>query len=286
MESTSWSGRTPPIRCWGDCRSRSTGCSSPRARRNWRSARKANLISTPSAPPGTGCRTAPPSASVLRSTSSPATSARWRSTPIWSCRAPTGRGRWCATDSSRWGIIFFVERFSLYLFPLRRGDIVVFNTDGLIADSRKLSDVSGFYYIKRLVGLPGDTLKIVDNVLHVKPRGEKEFRPIAEFNPVFEKLYSGKGGYQGHLNFMGHHLAAPGSEYVVPEDHYFMMGDNSQFSLDSRFFGAVPRENLVGKAWIVFWPFSRRWGRIDRVGPVDAPTGEARRGTFPVMYRQ
>ena len=85
---------------------------------------------------------------------------------------------------------------------------------------------------------------------------------------------------------MGHHLAAPGSEYVVPEDHYFMMGDNSQFSLDSRFFGAVPRENLVGKAWIVFWPFSRRWGRIDRVGPVDAPTGEARRGTFPVMYRQ
>lgn len=180
----------------------------------------------------------------------------------------------------------FVERFSLYLFPLRRGNIVVFNTDGLIADNRKLSDVSGYYYIKRLVGLPGDTLKIVDNVLQVKPRGAKEFKPIYELDPVFEKLYSGKGGYQGHLNFMGHHLAEPGSEYVVPEDHYFMMGDNSQFSLDSRFFGAVPRENLVGKAWIVFWPFSRRWGRIDRVGPVDAPTGEARRGTFPVMYRQ
>ena len=180
----------------------------------------------------------------------------------------------------------FVERFSLYLFPLRRGDIVVFNTDGLIADNRKLSDVSGYYYIKRLVGLPGDTLKIVDNVLQVKPRGAKEFKPIYKLDPVFEKLYSGKGGYQGHLNFMGHHLAEPGSEYVVPEDHYFMMGDNSQFSLDSRFFGAVPRENLVGKAWIVFWPFSRRWGRIDRVGPVDAPTGEARRGTFPVMYRQ
>ncbi len=180
----------------------------------------------------------------------------------------------------------FVERLSLYLSPPRRGDVMVFNTDGLIAQGRRLAESSGFYYIKRLVGLPGDTLRIIDNKLEVRPRGETAFRPITDFNPAFAKLYSGKGGYQGHLNFMGDFLSVPGSEYTVPEDHYFMMGDNSEFSLDSRYFGSVPRENLVGRAWLVFWPFNRRWGLIDRREPVDAPTGHSERGTFKVMYRQ
>ena len=76
------------------------------------------------------------------------------------------------------------------------------------------------------------------------------------------------------------------SDYVVPEDHYFMLGDNSAFSLDSRFFGAVPRHNLVGRSWFIFWPFSRRWGLTDRLEPLDHPTGTALRGTFPVMYKQ
>lgn len=141
----------------------------------------------------------------------------------------------------------FVERWSIYLTPLRRGDVMVFTTEGLEADGRKHADLSGFFYIKRLVGLPGDTLKIVGNVLMIKPAGEEKFRPVYEIEPAFEKLYSGKGGYQGHLGGMGSLIASPQQEYVVPKDHYFMMGDNSQFSLDSRFFGAVPRRNLVGR---------------------------------------
>ncbi len=164
--------------------------------------------------------------------------------------------------------------------------MIVFNTDGLTVDGRRLADASGFYYIKRLVGLPGDTLKIVGNQLYVKPQGAKVFKKIQEIAPAFEKIYSGKGGYQGHLNHMGRYLATPGEEFKLGPDRYFMMGDNSSFSLDSRFFGAVPRENLVGKAWIVFWPFTRRWGWVDRQGPIDAPTGEPERGTFKVMYRQ
>lgn len=69
----------------------------------------------------------------------------------------------------------FVERWSIYLTPLRRGDVMVFTTEGLEADGRKLADLSGFFYIKRLVGLPGDTLKIVGNVLMIKPAGEEKF---------------------------------------------------------------------------------------------------------------
>jgi signal peptidase I len=75
-------------------------------------------------------------------------------------------------------------------------------------------------------------------------------------------------------------------DYMIPADHYFMLGDNSSFSLDSRFFGAVPRRNLVGRSWFIFWPFSRRWGLTDRLPPLDIPTGVPVRGTFPVMYKQ
>lgn len=180
----------------------------------------------------------------------------------------------------------FVERWSIYMSPPNRGDVMVFTTEGLAAEGRRLEDISGFFYIKRLVGLPGDTLKIVDNTVMVKPTGEAKFRPIREIAPAFDKVYSGKGGYQGHLNGMGNLIASPSQEYTVPKNHYFMMGDNSRFSLDSRFFGAVPRRNLVGRAWVVFWPFSRRWGFVDRSGPLDVPTGLPNAETFPVMYRQ
>ena len=180
----------------------------------------------------------------------------------------------------------FVERFSLYLSPPKRGDVMVFTTEGLRAYDKNLSEQSGFYYVKRLVGIPGDTLKIENNTLFIRPQGKETFVSAAELSPAFRKIYSGKGGYHGHLSFMGEHLNEPGKEFQVPANHYFMMGDNSQFSLDSRFFGSVPRRNLIGRAWLVFWPISRRWGWVDRQEPLEVPTGEARGATFPSMYLQ
>ena len=180
----------------------------------------------------------------------------------------------------------FVERIGLYLRPPKRGDVTVFNTEGLSVRGRKLSELSGYYYIKRLAGLPGDTLRIENNRLYIRPRGETRFRPAEELDRRFAKVFSGKGGYQGYWSGMGEEFPAPGGEYTVPEDHYFMLGDNSRFSLDSRFFGAVPRRNLVGRAFWVFWPFSRRWGLADLPQPLDLPTGECNRGSYRVMYRQ
>ena len=181
----------------------------------------------------------------------------------------------------------FVERFSIYLTPLQRGEVMIFTTDDLTVGGEPLSASSGFYYVKRLMALPGDTVRIRENQLYVKPCGGTEFLPIQKLAPRTEKLYSGKGGYQGHLSNMGdYRLFGVEEDYVVPKDHYFMLGDNSNFSLDSRFFGAVPRRNLVGRSWFIFWPFSRRWGKTDRLEPLDFPTGTAVRGTFPVMYKQ
>lgn len=159
----------------------------------------------------------------------------------------------------------FVNRAYFGFFEPERGDIVVFHTEGLRVRGEKLSRQKQ-YYIKRLVGLPGDVLKIMDNKLWVKEKGAADFICVdGRFNEAFTHIYSGKGGYHGYVtpsnaSFMN----AEGVEYTVPERSYFMMGDNSNNSLDSRFFGAVPRENLVGKALMVWWPFTTRWGGVNK----------------------
>ena len=180
----------------------------------------------------------------------------------------------------------FVERFSIYLTPLERGDVIVFTTGGLIDEEGVPVVNGGYFYIKRLAALPGDTVKIVDDQLYVKPQGSEEFKKIQDISPRFKKIYSGRGGYHGHLANMGAGAFSCGGEYTVPAGHYFMLGDNSRFSKDSRFFGAVPRRNIMGRAFLVFWPFSRRAGLVDAQEPLDVPTGKPGVATFPVMSRQ
>ena len=185
----------------------------------------------------------------------------------------------------------FVDRISHHLFGMNRGDVVVFNTEGIIgAGGRPLVEMSGLYYIKRLVGLPGDTLKIVNNQLWIKPAGDAEFQPATAFSEAFQKIYSNQGGYHGHTNnpvgVIGQYLNVDGTEFEVPPDSYFMMGDNSLFSYDSRGWGVVPRRNIVGKALFVFWPFSRRWGVADSHPPLAVPTGQLDGSTFQPMRQQ
>ena len=160
----------------------------------------------------------------------------------------------------------FVDRVSIHFLGLRRGDVVVFTTEGIEYPPQPLG---GFYYIKRLVGMPGDTLKIENNILMVKEKGADSFKPVFNLSDKFKKVYSMKGGYQGHVPLM---MLESGQEVQIPEKSYFMMGDNTTNSLDSRYWGFVPRRNIVGTAGVVFWPFSRRWGIADSQGPVEAPT--------------
>ena len=184
----------------------------------------------------------------------------------------------------------FVDRLSHYLCGLKRGDITVFTTENLFMDGEPLANSSGFYYVKRLVGMPGDTLKIVDNILYIKEKNSDKFRPVTEFSGKFKKIYSGLGGYQGHSSIVGYspgaYLGTPFHEFTVPEDCFFMLGDNSKFSADSRMWGVVPRRNIVGRPVWIFWPFSRRWGIPDRVEPIPLKTTAAEYNTFKEMYQQ
>ena len=171
----------------------------------------------------------------------------------------------------------FVDRVSFHFREPARGDIVVFITKNIPTGTK------GYFYIKRLIGIPGDTLKNIDDMVYVKPKGEKDFRPITSFGiKEINRIYSKKGGYHGHL---GTNRLMPGRTVKIPENRYFMMGDNSANSHDSRAWGFdpwensvgalgafVPRENIIGRAFFIFWPFSRRWGFTDTTPPLPVQT--------------
>jgi signal peptidase I len=166
----------------------------------------------------------------------------------------------------------FVDRTHLAFREPRRGDVMVFITDGILRENGE--PLAGRFYIKRLVGLPGDTLEIRDGKLYVREPGATESRLVDEKDaPGFKRIYSMKGGYHGYT-YMPHAavLTHKGATFTVPAGEYFMLGDNSGFSLDSRFWKTVPRRNLVGRPLLVWWPFSRRWGVADRAEPLDFDT--------------
>ncbi|MFA6814894.1 MAG: signal peptidase I [Lentisphaeria bacterium] len=166
----------------------------------------------------------------------------------------------------------FVNRLALCFREPRRGDVMVFVTDNL--EDPDGQGFGGRYYIKRLVGLPGDELLIRDRKLYVKEPGASEFRLLDKSDdPGFERMYSFKGGYHGYSHMAGSlHLRNNKDSFKIPAGHYFMLGDNSENSKDSRYWGTVPRNNLVGIAGFVWWPFTRRWGRVNKAEPVQVDT--------------
>ena len=151
----------------------------------------------------------------------------------------------CTVNS---GDHIFVDKVS-YNFRLpRRGEIFVFET-------RDIPKTRGEFYIKRLAGVGGDVLQIKAPQFFVNGRLAEE--------PGFARVMSLKDGYHGYTNphsFEASYLTSPDDTFKVERKHYFAMGDNSQNSADSRYFGMVPHENLVGKAILLYWPFTYRFG--------------------------
>ena len=163
----------------------------------------------------------------------------------------------------------FVDRVRFNFVEPKRGDITVFITDGIKDVFGK--PLRGRFFIKRLVGLPGDELKIANRKLYVKEQGKKKFVLVdGSMHRAFDRMYSFKGGYKGYSQPQYNacqYLKDENTPFKLGKDEYFMLGDNSENSQDSRFWGVVPRRNIVGRANFVYWPFSRRWGFADSVEP-------------------
>jgi signal peptidase I len=111
----------------------------------------------------------------------------------------------------------------------QRGDVIVF-----IYPEDKHKD-----FIKRLVGLPGDVVEIKGGSIFINDK------PVPE--AIFNQIYYYNRGQ----------LAGPGEKLVVPAGSYFVLGDNSATSKDSRYWGFVPKDNLLGQAMIIYWPPQR-----------------------------
>jgi signal peptidase I len=114
-----------------------------------------------------------------------------------------------------------VEKVSYRFHGPRRGDVIVL----------KSPQQSSELLIKRVIGLPGEAVEIRQGRVYIN--GEEWDEPYLERSP---------GGNWGPI--------------IVPPLHVFVLGDNRSFSNDSRAFGMVPIENIVGRAWVSYWPFN------------------------------
>jgi signal peptidase I len=149
------------------------------------------------------------------------------------------------------------DPISKHLLPYtepKRGDVIVFRYPMDIRQN----------FVKRVIGVPGDHIHIVDKVVYVngKPLTEpyaqhidphiepyRDNFPSQPYGPVADRAQE----------MLANHVQ--NGELVVPAESYFAMGDNRENSLDSRYWGFVPRGNIIGKPLVIFWSF-------------DAPTEE------------
>jgi signal peptidase I len=174
--------------------------------------------------------------------------------------------------------------------PPQRGDVVVF----------KLPTNPSIDYIKRVIGLPGDRVQVMNGQLYLNgisvPREHVGLRRVNEEGvsiTMTEYIETLPGGVMHSIYEEGDDYQLDNTpEYTVPPGHYFMMGDNRDNSQDSRvqnLVGFVPLENIVGRASFIFfstngyahllevwkWPWTVRYDRLfQKVGPVRSATPE------------
>jgi len=179
---------------------------------------------------------------------------------------------------SKYSLPFSPDIFDGRIFASEpeRGDVVVF----------RLPTDTDVDYIKRVVGLPGDRIQVLNGVLHINGEpvnrqanggftSDYRLDPGSDV-PVFRETLDNGVSYDT-LDQVPNSRGDDTREFIVPEGHYFFMGDNRDNSLDSRFdVGFVPAENLIGRASIIFfsvgndtsfrefwkWPANMRWDRL------------------------
>jgi signal peptidase I len=143
-----------------------------------------------------------------------------------------------------------LSRYLLPYRPIKRGDIIVF---------RYPLDLTNTF-VKRAIGLPGDRIRIADKVLYINGKAMNEPYVIHKFGHIdnYKDYFPSDTGFgirkEAH-DMLEQHVDKKTGELVVPDECYFAMGDNRDESDDSRFWGFVPRQNIIGKPLVVYWSF-------------------------------
>jgi signal peptidase I len=151
----------------------------------------------------------------------------------------------------------FVDKVSWNFRRPRRSEVSVFMTTGI---ERMHPDKWNIHYIKRLVGRPGEKLEVDPPYIWINDGRVDDLAigAISRSEDGHDTGYLIPDGQSGSL------ISPESPSYTIGESEYFMCGDNTDASYDSRYWGGVPEQNLVGPAWVVYWPFGHHWGRIKR----------------------
>jgi signal peptidase I len=126
-----------------------------------------------------------------------------------------------------------VEKVSYRFHPPQFGDIIVFDPPPQLQNQGYTKDQA---FIKRIIGLPGQTVAVQNGTVYVDQQPLKE----------------------DYIAQPPNYLMPP---VTVPADTYFVMGDNRNNSNDSHVWGFLPKNNIIGRAWLRFFPFDQ-WGRL------------------------
>lgn len=127
------------------------------------------------------------------------------------------------------GDYILTEKISYKFREPERGEVVVFK-----APNRPDAD-----YIKRIIGLPGEKIKVIEGVIYVNGQKLPE-----QYEPINFQTFSGR-------------FLQEGQEFTVPENQYIVFGDNRSHSSDSREFGPVDKDFIIGRALVRYWPAPR-----------------------------
>jgi signal peptidase I len=151
----------------------------------------------------------------------------------------------------------FVDKVRFNFTKPKRGQIVVFRTDQIDHPEILKTD----HYIKRLAGMPGEVISIDPPYLVADGQRITEPYPFKRLIEETNKGYLGLGYSLAHLNSARAILNRKTASLALADDQFLPLGDNTNHSLDGRYFGGVPLRSVIGPAFAIYWPFNERWGR-------------------------
>ena len=163
---------------------------------------------------------------------------------------PVSKGETLAKGFVDTGDQLVVNKWIYHWKKPERGEVFVFDTQNIDYIQRGLDDTrqGSQHYIKRIGGQPGDHLEIEPPLLKVNGEVAKE--------PGLQRVMAKEGYYTGYTR-------QGTQEITLPTGKYWALGDNSGNSSDSRNWGTVPEENIVGRAAFVYYPFGHHFGIVD-----------------------